>query len=112
MVSTLERLRRLQDLIEDYGSDALIDTTVGKLLKLKRREVVRNLNRVREEIGKLEQAYHMSSGDFLARYGSGDLGDDVDYLKWASLLDMERRGKLQLRTRIARKALARRRRQV
>lgn len=29
----------------------------------------------------------MSSGDFLARYGNGDLGDDVDYLKWASLLD-------------------------
>lgn len=53
-MSTLERLRRLQDLIEDYGTDVLIDATVGKLLKLKRREVVRNLNRVREEIGKLE----------------------------------------------------------
>ncbi|TDA70436.1 MAG: hypothetical protein D9V47_01445 [Clostridia bacterium] len=96
-MSTLERLKHLQGLVENYGSDLLIDVTINKLLNTKRRELAKSLAEVSREIEKLEQTYQMNTNDFWTRYNEGTLGDKVDYLKWASLIDMQGRLERQMR---------------
>jgi len=49
------------------------------------------------EIKSLEQTYQIDSDEFKDKYNAGLLGDDFDYLKWASLIDMEQRLKKQMR---------------
>ncbi|MGI9860895.1 hypothetical protein SDD30_05835 [Moorella naiadis] len=96
-MSTVERLKRLEELVQVFGSDRLVDTTINKLMKAKKQELVKRLNNIKVEIKKLEQTYQIDSGVFKDKYNAGLLGDDVDYIKWASLIDMEERLRKQMR---------------
>lgn len=96
-MSTVERLKRLEGLVQDFGSDRLVDATINKLIKTKKQELTKRINNIQYELKKLEQAYQISSDEFKDKYNAGHLGDDVDYIKWASLIDMEQRLRKQMR---------------
>jgi hypothetical protein len=41
------------------------------------------------DLAELEQHYHLSSDEFFyQRFQAGQMGDDMDYVKWASLMQM------------------------
>ncbi|QGP92650.1 hypothetical protein MGLY_20380 [Neomoorella glycerini] len=96
-MSTLERLKRLEGLVQVFGSDRLLDTTINKLMKTKKQELVKRLSSIQYELKRLEQTYQINSNEFKDKYHAGLLGDDVDYIKWASLIDMEQRIRKQMR---------------
>lgn len=96
-MSTLERLKRLEGLVQVFGSDRLLDTTINKLMKTKKQELVKRLSSIQYELKRLEQTYQINSDEFKDKYDAGLLGDDVDYIKWASLIDMEQRIRKQMR---------------
>jgi vacuolar-type H+-ATPase subunit D/Vma8 len=96
-MSTIERLKRLEGLVQVFGSDRLVDTTIHKLMQTKKQELVKRLNSIQLEIKGLEQTYQINSDEFKDKYNAGFLGDDFDYIKWASLIDMEQRLKKQMR---------------
>ncbi len=43
---------------------------------------------IRQELKVLEERYGMPSHVFYERFNRGELGDEVDFLMWASLYDM------------------------
>ncbi len=43
---------------------------------------------IRQELKALEERYGMASAVFFERFNRGELGDEPDFLMWASLYDM------------------------
>ena len=43
---------------------------------------------IRQELKALEERYGMPSDAFYERFNRGELGDEPDFLMWASLYDM------------------------
>ncbi|MDN5376456.1 MAG: hypothetical protein PWQ39_1497 [Thermacetogenium sp.] len=95
-MDVLVDLKKLQQVVESFGSNPLIEKTIRKLISLRKQELKRTLRHLSEEIKALEQRYQLSSSDFQKRYAEGALGDDVDLIKWASFLDMQQRVQAQL----------------
>ncbi len=56
-------------------------------LEMKKRALELGLRQYNELLGVLEQKYRMSSKQFTAKYNSGELGDNAEWLEWEYLLD-------------------------
>ncbi len=41
------------------------------------------LDRTRKKLKEFEDKYGMKSEEFYKRYNNGEMGDDMDYIKWA-----------------------------
>ena len=41
------------------------------------------LRKTQENLQKLEDKYKMDSGTFYRKYSDGEMGDDIEYIKWA-----------------------------
>ena len=89
MASTLEKLRRLEQyLANDASADPVLDTTIDKLLA---REIanIRDLQkRLQDQLSEFEAQYDLKSDAFYQQYQNGDLGDEMDFIEWASTVDM------------------------
>ncbi|NQE45713.1 hypothetical protein C5S31_06815 [ANME-1 cluster archaeon GoMg2] len=44
------------------------------------------MNLIREELEGFEKRYEMSSDEFVAKFGHGELGDEQDYFEWWGLV--------------------------
>lgn len=47
--------------------------------------------RLAQELAILEKRFKMTSAEFLLRFNSGELGDDLELIRWASLLSLQAR---------------------
>ncbi|MHB8573857.1 MAG: hypothetical protein ACYDCQ_00855 [Dehalococcoidia bacterium] len=50
------------------------------------------------QLSALEQRYGMTSDEFLLRFNLGELGDDLEYLRWAGLLRIRSKSTEHART--------------
>lgn len=41
---------------------------------------------LRRQLAELEQRYGMDSDEFLRRYTAGEIGDDLQFIRWSGLL--------------------------
>ena len=44
------------------------------------------MNLIKEELEGFEKRYEMSSDEFVAKFGHGELGDEQDYFEWWGLV--------------------------
>jgi len=44
------------------------------------------MNLIQEELEGFEKRYEMSSDEFVAKFGHGELGDEQDYFEWWGLV--------------------------
>ena len=49
------------------------------------------------DLAAFEQKYHLSSTEFYQQFQAGQTGDDMDYVEWASLVQMADNLKKRLR---------------
>jgi hypothetical protein len=40
------------------------------------------------QLAELEQKYNMKSTDFIEKFGRGEMGDEMDFIWWASIYDL------------------------
>jgi hypothetical protein len=40
------------------------------------------------QLAELEQKYNMKSTDFIEEFGRGEMGDEMDFIWWASIYDL------------------------
>ena len=89
MSSTLDKIKRLEKyLAQDAFDDPVLDSTIDKLLA---REIfnVRNLQtRLQEQLSLFETQYKLKSDVFYKQFQNGDLGDEMDFVEWASTVEM------------------------
>lgn len=90
MPNTLEKVKRLEQYLafENQPLDPIIDRTVTKLLLRESARIEALQNRLSEQIREFEQQYHLPSGEFCPQYERGELGDEMDFIEWASTLEM------------------------
>ncbi len=98
MSDVLSKVKTLEDLIKLGREDEVISKTIDKLTLYKLDMLKKDLKDIENKIFIFEKKYKVDSCQFLQRFEQGEMGDDMDYLEWSSLLDMKDRITQRLKT--------------
>jgi hypothetical protein len=93
-----QRLRVLAQLYQQGQASELVGRTLDKLLAHETALCREQLDLIRGDLAEFEEQYECSSDEFYRRYQAGQTDDRMDYIEWASLVQM--RDNLQERLRI------------
>ena len=85
---TAERLHALAELYQQGQVSDLMVRTLEKLLGHETEACQVQLSKLQAELAEFEQKYHLSSTAFYQQFQAGQTGDDMDYVEWASLVQM------------------------
>ena len=88
MQRTLAKVKNLEKFIQKHGEDVVISQTITKMLEYKIQKYDEEIKRLNRELKKFERRYKKVSSDFFDEFNKGRLGDDIDYVEWASLYQM------------------------
>lgn len=92
------RLRVLARLYQQGQVSEVMDRTLDKLLAYEREQSKAQLGELQVDLAEFERRYQMSSADFYRRFCTGQTDDRMDYVEWASLIQMT--DNLQARLRV------------
>lgn len=90
------RSARLAQLIRIYESgqvSELMDRTLDKLFSVEAAEAQRDVDELRADLIGFEKRFGMASEEFYDRFEAGEMGDDADFIEWASFYDMYQNAK-------------------
>jgi vacuolar-type H+-ATPase subunit D/Vma8 len=85
---TAERLHALAKLYQQGQVSELMERTLEKLLRQEAEACQAQLRQLQADLADLEQKYHRSSTVFYQQFQAGQTSDDMDYVEWASLIQM------------------------
>jgi predicted transcriptional regulator len=85
---TAERLQALAELYRQSQETGLMDRALEKLLHHEAERSQVQLSQLQADLAEFERRYDLSSGEFYQRFRAGQMGDDMDYVEWASLVQM------------------------
>ena len=85
---TAERLRALAALYEQGQVSDLMERTLAKLLRHEADACQIQLRQLQADLREFEQKYQRSSTEFYQQFQAGQTGDAMDYVEWASLVQM------------------------
>lgn len=77
--------------MEIGGEDDVLIKTIEKLTQYKIEALEKDLADIKRKLLKFERKYKMESSNFIKKFENGQLGDETDFMEWASLLDMAER---------------------
>lgn len=83
-----ERLLRLVQLYQTHQASPLMERTINKLFAHELAESDAQLNQLQADLIEFENLYQMSSEEFYTRYQAGKTDDRMDFIEWASLIQM------------------------
>ena len=85
---TAERLLRLTELYQAGQASPLVTTTINQVFAHEIAESRMQLEQLQADLAEFEVRYQMSSEDFYTRYQAGQIDDRMDFVEWASLIQM------------------------
>ena len=85
---TAKRLHALAELYEQGQASDLMDRTLDKLLSHEAEECQALLSQLQADLAEFEQKYQLSSAEFYRQFQAGQTSDEMDYVEWASLIQM------------------------
>jgi hypothetical protein len=94
---TAERLHALAELYQQGQVSDLMERTLEKLLRHEAKQCQAQLSQLQADMAEFEKKYHLSSTTFYQQFQAGQTGDDMDYVEWASLVQMADNLKKRLR---------------
>lgn len=83
-----QRLQTLAQLYEQGQASEMMDRTLDKLLAYEADICREQLDQLRTDLAAFEQRYELSSSEFYHRFQMGQTDDRMDYIEWASLVQM------------------------
>ena len=86
--SVARRLKTLARLYPQGQASEVMDRTLDKLLSYERDRSRAQLGELQADLAVFEQRYQVSSVDFYRRFRAGQTDDRMDYVEWASLIQM------------------------
>lgn len=86
--SIAERLSRLAQLYQAGQASPLIVRTIDKLFALELEISRAQFEELQADLAEFEAQYNMASQDFLKRFQAGQTDDRMDFVEWASLIQM------------------------
>ena len=94
---TAERLHALAELYQQGQVSALMDRTLAKLLRHEAEQCQTQLCQLQVALAEFEYKYHLSSTEFYRQFQARQTSDEMDYVEWASLIQMAENLKKRLR---------------
>jgi len=96
-----ERLQRLAVLYQHGQTSPLMERTLHKLMTHEADVCRTHLKELRQDLAAFEQQYGLNSDEFYRRFQAGQTDDRMDYVEWASLVQMTEnlQARLQLLTK-------------
>lgn len=88
MQQTLVKVKNLEKFIQKHGEDSVISQTITKMLDYKIQKYDEEINRLNKVLKKFERKYKKESSVLFDEFNKGRLGDDMDFIEWASLYQM------------------------
>ena len=85
---TAKRLHALAELYQQGQVSELMDRTLAKLLHHEAEQCQAQLAQLQADLAEFEQKYQRSSTEFYRQFQAGETGDAMDYVEWASLVQM------------------------
>ena len=85
---TAKRLHALAELYQQGQVSELMDHTLEKLLRHEAEQCQAQLGQLQADLAEFERKYQLSSTEFYRRFQAGQTGDAMDYVEWASLVQM------------------------
>jgi hypothetical protein len=82
------QLHKLASLYQQQQASEVMTRTLDKLLHYETELSQEQLNQLQEEMRQFEQTYHLSSEEFYRRFQAGETDDRMDYVEWASMVQM------------------------
>ena len=85
---TAGRLHALAELYQQGQVSDLMDRTLEKLLRHEADACQVQLRQLQADLREFEQKYQQSSAEFYQQFQAGQTSDAMDYVEWASLIQM------------------------
>ena len=85
---TAKRLHALAELYQQGQVSELMDHTIEKLLRHEAEQCQAQLRQLQADMAEFERKYHLTSPEFYRQFQAGHTSDDMDYVEWASLVQM------------------------
>jgi hypothetical protein len=85
---TAKRLHALAELYQQGQVSELMDHTLEKLLRHEAEQCQAQLSQLQADLAEFEQTYQLSSSEFYRQFQAGQTNDAMDYVEWASLVQM------------------------
>jgi hypothetical protein len=92
-----QRLAALAQLYQQGQPSALVERTLDKLLAYEAEICRAQLAQLQADLAEFEQRYGMPSDEFYRRFQAGQTDDRMDYVEWASLVQMADNAQKRLR---------------
>ena len=73
-------------IVEHDGTEEL-KTLVKGAMENEIKIIAIGLRKTGENLKKLEDRYKMDSGTFYKKYSSGEMGDNIEYIRWAGEIE-------------------------
>lgn len=86
--SVARKLTSLARLYETRQASDLMQQTLNKLFDVEMEDAQKDFDLLSSDLAAFEEKHEMESAEFFAQYEAGELGDDMDYIEWASLYQM------------------------
>ena len=83
-----KRLDRLAQLFKMGQASDLMAKTLDKLFAHETQQSLYALEQLQVDLAEFEAQYRMSSTEFYRQYQAGETDDRMDYVEWASLVQM------------------------
>ena len=93
-----QRLQTLAELYQLGQASELMERTLDKLLAYEADVCRTQLSQLQADLAEFEQQYSLPSTEFYRRFQAGKTDDRMDYVEWASLVQMH--ANLQKRLRL------------
>jgi hypothetical protein len=93
---TANRLERLAQLVRKQQVSDVMARTLEKLFEMEREESLRLMQQIQADLTEFEEQYGMSSEEFYRQWQAGETDDRMDFVEWASLIQMRENVKERL----------------
>jgi hypothetical protein len=85
-MSVQEKLEILKNSFQDSSE---FDQVLDKLFDIVLSSYYEKRKKYEQELKNFESKYQLDSDEFYRRFESGELGDDMDFFEWVSLIEMQ-----------------------
>lgn len=96
MADVINKIRVLEELAGLGADDEVFIQAIDKLTRYKIKELEKDLKEIEALLTIFEDKHNMKNDEFLLKFESDKLNDEMDYLEWSSLLDMRERINMRL----------------
>ena len=90
MVTVLEKVRRLDQYVQlaNGNVDHVVEGIIDKVLNRERQRLRRQQSRLKSQLTDFEAHYGWTLEEFYPRFERGELGDEMDFVEWATTIEM------------------------